>query len=140
MKRRKFLTQIPALLGGGWIAAHTAQATAVTAPPSAPAASNVRIELLQSYLSANEYDEGCWIWPMMPVGAALRVVRDPHSRFDPRTVRLFWRGRRVGQLTRADNSTIAHLMDGGHRIEARVDEINPARPWAPINITLWLCL
>lgn len=140
MKRRRFLVHTPVLLGGACLAAHGPLATAHGTAPTGKPTAGQRIELVRTYLTANEWDEGCWTWPMMPVGDTLHLVRDPHSRFDPLTVRLYWRGHRVGQLTRVDNSIVAHLMDTGHRVEARLDERNPQRPWAPNDITLWLCL
>lgn len=141
MKRRKFLTQTPALLGGGLIAAHTAQATAVTAPPSAPPASKVRVELLRVCLYNNEWDEGRWTWPVLPVGAPLIVVRDRSQRWDDNAVRFVWRGYRIGQLSRTENTTIAHLLDQGHRIEACVNDVQDRdKLWIGIGVTVWLCV
>ena len=65
------------------------------------------------------------------MGDTLSLVREPANAYDPRAVRVEWRGRKLGYVPRRDNAALAWGLDRGAALRARVSRLaqhpNPAR-------------
>lgn len=91
----------------------------------------VRLLVQSSPLAGFRYSEAAALWPMLRLGDALELVREPDNRFDPNAVRVEWRGRRLGYVPRRENAALAWGLDRGAPLRARLSRLaahpNPAR-------------
>lgn len=97
-------------------------------------------EILQvSPLAGFQFYAGEALFPLMRVGDPLTLAREPDNPFDPRAVRVEWRGTQIGYAPRADNVDLARLMDQGRRVEARIVHLQVARnPWQRVLMEIVL--
>ncbi len=166
MSRRKFLERLAALVGVGLSAggaqARIPQRDSAQGPEHAPGGAQERIaqrdgadaaapaettvqhaaprnvELQRSPVAGFQYHQGEWVWPLLAVGAALTLVREPDNPYDRRAVRLDWHGRKLGYVPRIDNAAVSHLLDAGHALQARIVALRASHdPWERVEIAIW---
>lgn len=127
MNRRFFLERITALIGFSSVA------------PAVRAADKQAIELQHSPVAGFQYHQGESIWSLLTPGAPLGLVREPNNQYDPRAVRIEFDGIKIGYVPRAENSTIAHLMDSGRHVSALISSVRESsNPWDRIEVLLSL--
>ncbi len=127
MSRRSFLGWIAALAGSS-IAAPLAQATTIRTT-----------ELQRSPLAGFQYHRGEAVWPLLVVGAALDLVREPDNAHDSRAVRVDWQGQKLGYVPRIDNAAVSHLLDGGQAVTARIVTLRQSdNPWERVELAVHL--
>ncbi len=86
--------------------------------------------LQTSPLAGFQYHAGRAIFPFMQVGDRLQLIREPDNPYDPKAVRVEWRGVMIGYAPRADNVDLARIMDHGAQVEGRIVNLQKARnPW-----------
>ena len=130
MNRRRFLERLATLIG-----MPVAPGFARTAPPVSPTA----IELQRSPVAGFQYHHGERLWSQLAVGTRLELVREADNRHDGRAVRIDWHGVKLGYVPRIDNAAVAHLLDAGERVEARIVALNEsADPWQRVNVSILL--
>ncbi|MFZ5482658.1 MAG: HIRAN domain-containing protein [Pseudomonadota bacterium] len=97
---------------------------------SAEAAVEAEILIQTSPLAGFQYHAGRALFPLLSVGDALTLVREPDNPHDPRAVRVEWRGAMLGYAPRADNVDLARLIDGGAQVRGRILQLQKTRdPW-----------
>ena len=127
MERRLFLERLGALLGIG-LAPRVAQA----APPQ-------RIELQRSSVAGFQYHQGETVWPLLAVGAARDLAREPDNQYDARAVRVDWQGQKLGYVSRMDNATVSHLLDQGQSVTAEIVGLRQSyNPWDWIEFAVFV--
>ena len=89
--------------------------------------SEVRMLVQSSPLAGFRYYEAKQVWDDMRVGDALTLVREPHNAYDGNAVRVEWRTHKLGYVPRTDNRAVAHHMDRGGQVEARISKLQPHR-------------
>lgn len=152
MSRRSFLGRIAALIGMG-IAAPTVRASTNNPPvkdalpavdyrelelPGLPNQSR-RIELQRSPVAGFQYHNGEALWPLLTVGAALDLVREPDNVHDPQAVRVDWSGAKIGYVPRVDNTAVSHLLDTGESVTAEIVTLQVSdNPWKRIEFAVYL--
>ena len=126
MKRRAFFQRLFGSLG----AAATGAAIAVES----------RSVLIQeSPVAGFEFHEGDAIWPSLAVGAKLALMREATNAHDPDAVAVYFQNNKLGYVPRAENSTIAQMLDRGESLEARITKLSiDEDPWQRIRITVTL--
>jgi hypothetical protein len=97
-------------------------------------------EILQvSPLAGFQFYAGAALFPLMNLGDPLTLRREPDNPYDPRAVRVEWRGTQIGYAPRADNVDLARLMDRGIAVEARILHLQKSRdPWKRMLIEITL--
>jgi hypothetical protein len=86
--------------------------------------------LQTSPLAGFQYHAGKALFPLMQVGDHLQLIREPDNAYDPKAVRVEWRGVMIGYAPRADNVDLARLMDRGAQVEGRIVHLQKSRnPW-----------
>ena len=94
-------------------------------------AQNVRLLVQSSPLAGFRYAEATELWPLLRVGDALELVREPGNAHDANAVRVEWRGRKLGYVPRRENAAVARGLDRGAPLRARLTRLeehpNPAR-------------
>jgi len=98
----------------------------------APAAQpTVRLLVQSSPLAGFRYGEAARVWPLLKVGDALALVREPDNAHDANAVRIEWQGRKLGYVPRSENRALAWAMDRGDDLRAHVSRLaehpNPRR-------------
>lgn len=92
---------------------------------------NVRLLVQSSPLAGFRYAEAPTVWPLMRVGDALELVREPQNPHDGNAIRVEWRGRKLGYVPRRENAALAWALDRGAALQARIVRLqahpNPAR-------------
>ena len=127
MIRRQFMQRVAALWG------------LTFAPPLALAAPPRRIELQRSPLAGFQYHAGGRLWPQLALGDAVELVREPGNAYDPRAVRVDWKGTKIGYVPRVDNAAIRHLLDGSERVVGAIAALRESPdPWRRMELALWL--
>lgn len=91
------------------------------------AAQQVRMLVQSSPLAGFRYYDAKQVWDDMQVGDALALAREPHNAYDTNAVRVEWRGHKLGYVPRSDNRAVAHHMDRGGTVEARISKLQPHR-------------
>ncbi|MEW6677121.1 MAG: HIRAN domain-containing protein [Pseudomonadota bacterium] len=96
----------------------------------ARSASGVMLVLQQSPVAGFQHHAGPALFPLMQVGDVLTLEREPDNPYDPRAVRVLWRGSQIGYAPRADNADLARFMDKGTPVEGRILHLQSSRdPW-----------
>jgi hypothetical protein len=127
MNRRLFIERIAALVGLG------------VAIPPVQAATSRRIELQRSPVAGFQYHRGESVWSELQVGEGVMLVREPDNAFDPRAVRIDWRGNKLGYVPRIDNAAICHLLDNGQAVSAEIVSLRMSdNPWDRIEFAVYL--
>lgn len=104
-------------------------------------ADEIKILVQSSPLAGFQYHAGAQVWEALRVGDALSLTREPDNPFDPRAVRVDWRGWKLGYLPRAENEAVAAAMDRGERVEGRIAALTRHRnPWRRVRIEVFVVL
>lgn len=91
---------------------------------------------MECHLAGRQYHDADEVWEELHVGTKLSLVRDLDNRYDPNAVAVVYQkvyedGETeeflLGYIPRADNDTIANLLDMGWTdiFECRISRINP---------------
>ena len=92
-----------------------------------------RVIVQTSPLAGFPHYAGRAVFPLMRMGDRLDLIREPDNPFDPRAVRVEWRGVQIGYAPRLDNVDLARLLDRGAPLEARILHLEASRdPWRRI--------
>jgi len=127
MNRRFFLERVTAFIGISTVA------------PAISAADKQPIELQHSPVAGFQYHHGESLWSRLTPGVPLGLVREPNNPYDPRAVRIEFDGVKIGYVPRAENATIAHLMDSGRHVSASILAVRESsNPWDRIEVALSL--
>ena len=127
MNKRLFLRRVATLLGAGAVA------------PLTQASPNREIEIQRSPVAGFQYHQGEKLWRRLRPGAALELVREPDNPYDPRAVRLDWRGRKLGYVPRRENAAVSQLLDNNQPLTARVVNLRESdNPWERIEFVVYL--
>jgi len=104
-------------------------------------AESVRVLVQDSPLAGFQYHAGAELWNELRIGDVLTLVREPENPYDPRAVRVEWRGRKLGYLPRRENAAVAAEMDRGTRVEGRIADLVVHRnPWQRVRIEIFVAL
>ena len=94
-------------------------------------AQGVRLLVQSSPLAGYRYAEAAEFWPQLRVGDELALVREADNPRDANAVRVEWRGHKLGYVPRRENAAVAHGLDRGMALRARLTRLeehpNPAR-------------
>ena len=94
-------------------------------------AQSIRLLVQSSPLAGFRYAEAEALWPRLRVGDELALVREPDNARDANAVRVEWQGRKLGYVPRRENAAVAHGLDRGAPLRARLTRLeahpNPAR-------------
>ncbi|MBK6741467.1 MAG: HIRAN domain-containing protein [Hydrogenophilales bacterium] len=105
----------------------------IAAPVAADTESHILIQT--SPLAGFQYHAGRALFPLMSVGDRLTLVREADNPYDPKAVRVEWRGVMIGFAPRVDNTDLARMMDHGVTVEGRIVHLQKARdPWKRVLI------
>ncbi|MEW6119077.1 MAG: HIRAN domain-containing protein [Pseudomonadota bacterium] len=97
------------------------------------------ILLQDSPLAGFQYHAGKIVWPELKVGDALTLTREPDNPYDPRAVRVDWRGQKLGYVPRRENADVARLLDNGQPLAARISRLAEGRdPWSRVRFEVVL--
>ena len=91
------------------------------------------------------YHEADEVWDKLKVGTMVQLVREEDNRYDPNAVMVCYNDEEqdeqvcLGYIPRAQNSTIALMMDMGYSdiFECRINQVNEkAHPEQQVNLTV----
>lgn len=103
------------------------------------AADSVRILVQRSPLAGSQYHAARQMWGELRPGERLDLVREADNRHDRNAVRIDWRGQTLGYVPRAENRAVAHALDAGERLEARIAALrDDPDPWRRIEFEVFL--
>lgn len=101
---------------------------------AAQAQTAAHIVLQDSPLAGFQYHAGKALWPELKVGDVLTLTREPDNPFDPRAVRVDWRGQKLGYVPRRENADVTRLLDNGQPLVARISRLAEGRdPWSRVR-------
>lgn len=148
MQRRSFLTTLlrlaglatlPSLGSSGAIAGTTTPAAAAKAVARKTQQPALLLQTLP--IAGFQYHQGEACWAELRQGARLALVREPDNRHDARAIRVDWQGHKLGYVPRAENATLASLLDRGHILEARIRSLRDSHdPWQRVELEICLTM
>ncbi len=98
-----------------------------------------RLILQTSPLAGFQHYAGATLFPLMQVGDALVLRREPANPYDAQAVRVEWRGVQIGYAPRAENVDLARLLDRGTPVEGRILHLQIGRdPWKRVLMELYV--
>jgi len=104
-------------------------------------AESVKVLVQDSPLAGFQYHAGAELWNELRIGDVLTLVREPENPYDPKAVRVEWRGHKLGYLPRRENAAVAAEMDRGTRVEGRIADLVVHRnPWQRVRIEVFVAL
>ena len=93
----------------------------------------------ESPFAGFQFHLGEAIWPDLQVGEAVSLIRESFNRHDRDAVAVYFGNDKLGYVPRAENRTIAQMLDRGERLEARITElVEDSDPWNRIRIGIFL--
>jgi hypothetical protein len=105
----------------------------------APAGVSSQQILQTSPVAGFQHYAGRALFPLMHVGDALVLQREPDNPYDRRAVRVLWHGVQIGYAPRADNIDLARFMDQGLRVQGRILHLQASRdPWKRVLMEIVL--
>lgn len=90
-------------------------------------AQSVRLLVQSTTLAGYRYHEAPALRHMLLVGDRLELVREAGNAHDPLAIRVEWRGRMLGYVPRKENDALAHAMDRGEALSARISRLETGR-------------
>lgn len=110
-------------------------------PGLRPQPARPRLLIQESPLAGFQYHQGEGLWPRLRPGQPLTLVREPHNPYDPRAVRVDWRGRKLGYLPRHENTAVSQMLDRGVPLTARILRLRRSPdPWERVRLSVELSL
>ena len=105
------------------------------------AAESVKILVQSSPLAGSQYYAVTRVWNEIKLGDRLTLTREPDNRHDRNAVRVDWNGQQLGYVPRAENRAVAHALDAGEKLEARVSKRrDDPDPWRRVEFKIYLSL
>lgn len=93
------------------------------------------ITIQRSPLAGFQFHQGEAVWTSLRIGHPLALIREPENPYDPRAVRVEWRGLKLGYIPRHQNTAVSQMLDRGERLEARIIELQASRnPWQRVQL------
>jgi hypothetical protein len=86
---------------------------------------SLRLLVQESRLAGYRYADAADVWPLLRVGDALELSREPDNPHDANAVRVQWRGRKLGYVPRRENAALAWGLDRGEPLRARISRLEP---------------
>jgi hypothetical protein len=94
----------------------------------------VRMLVQSSPLAGFQYHAAREFWDQLKVGDRLTLVRERDNPHDVNAVRVDWHEHKLGYVPRRENRAVAHHMDRGGLVEARISKLAVHRnPWQRIE-------
>ena len=87
----------------------------------------VRFLVQRSRVAGTRHGELALVRDGLRVGDDLELSREPDNPYDPRAIRVDWRGHKLGYVPRRDNGALAWALDRGEALAARISAL-PSRP------------
>ena len=110
-------------------------------PLPAAAAETIGILIQNSPLAGSQYYAVSKVWNEVRVGDRLTLIREPDNRHDVNAIRVEWNGHKLGYVPRAENRAVAHALDAGENLEARVTRMrDDPDPWQRVEFAVYLTL
>ena len=109
--------------------------------PACAQSGESRMLVQSSPLAGFQYYQGKQLWDEIKVGDELTLVREPGNPHDGNAVRVEWRGHKLGYVPRRENRAVAHHLDRGGKVEARISRLTQHRnPWQRIEFEVFVKL
>ena len=90
-----------------------------------------------SPLAGSQFHELPDLVSQIRVGAALTLKRDPTNPHDKNAIQVLWQGHMLGFVPRRENRAVAHAMDRGDPLVARVVALRPDEsPWRRLRFEI----
>jgi len=111
----------------------------VMLPALAQAAGPAALILQTSPVAGFQHHAGPGLFALMAVGDVLTLHREPDNPYDPKAVRVYWKGAQIGYAPRVENVDLARFMDQGQRVEGRIIHLQASRdPWKRVLMEIIL--
>lgn len=93
------------------------------------------IRLLDCHVAGTSHLDLDEVEPALLAGATLVLRREPDNPHDPLAILVLdCRGTKLGYIPRAKNEVLAHLMDAGKLLHARVESKQWVGDWLKVEI------
>lgn len=80
-----------------------------------------------------KYYKGKKLEHLMEPGKEISLIREPENKYDEAAIAVYFNNEKIGYLPRAENATIALLMDQQATVTATITDLNPeADAWEKV--------
>jgi len=93
-----------------------------------------KILLQESPLAGYQYHRAQGVWPFLREKELLQLKREPHNRYDPNAIGVWFKNDMLGYVPRRENLTLAQMMDRGEKLEASITRLLvESDPWKRVR-------
>lgn len=92
---------------------------------AAPPVATQKIWLATLFIAGFDHYDGPDAESLLEAGMPLQLNREPHNRYDKHAIEILSGEAKLGYIPRANNKTIARLMDEGIEVQAEIKELYP---------------
>jgi hypothetical protein len=97
-----------------------------------------KIWLATVFIAGFSHYEGPEAESLLEEGMPLQLNRQPHNRYDRYAIEILSGEEKLGYVPRAENKTIAILMDKGIMVQAEIKELHPeAGFFDNVKVEVW---
>jgi hypothetical protein len=94
-------------------------------PALSPAVLGRPLVIQHSRLAGFRHHAAPALWAALHSGAPLTLLAEEDNPHDPQAVAVYWRGRKLGYLPRAENLVAARLLARHRALGARIRRLRP---------------
>ena len=130
MRRKDFFKKL--LMGG------TGMILAQVPVKSVEPVTMQKIGLATIFIAGFPHYDGPEAESLLEAGMPLQLNRQPHNKYDKYAIELLSGEAKLGYVPRADNKTIAKLMDKGIVVQAEIKELYPGDHFVDkVKVEIW---
>jgi hypothetical protein len=97
-----------------------------------------KIWLATVFVAGFKHYDGPEAESLIEAGMPLLLNREPHNRYDKYAIEILCGEAKLGYIPRAENKTIAKLMDEGIMVQAEIKEVHPeAGFYDNVKVEVW---
>lgn len=89
---------------------------------------NKPVEILRDYIAGVGYSDYQKVIKQMKVGDSLSLTWERGNKYDPKAIRIDWKGTKLGYVSRKENAKIHQYREGGAKVTCELSAINHGNP------------
>jgi hypothetical protein len=89
---------------------------------------NKPVEILRDYIAGVGFSDYQKVLKQMKVGDSLSLTWERGNKYDPKAIRIDWKGTKLGYVSRKENSKVHQYREGGAKVTCELTAINEGNP------------
>jgi len=86
------------------------------------------VEILRDYIAGVGFSDYQKVLKQMKVGDSLSLTWERGNKYDPKAIRIDWKGTKLGYVSRKENAKVHQYREGGAKVTCELTAINEGNP------------